>query len=175
MRPIRRSARARRAALALLAAGLLALGGCGDDDDEGTTAGATTAEQPPATTEDTTEATETTETEETERETETEEERESPEDEPGGAGDEEPIRSEARDTGRGGELRPRTIRVPAFIAIGVVLRSGDGADYTLRIGGETLRASGDDRTDEATLEGLRPGRSYRGGGVTIEATAEPGP
>ena len=41
-------------------------------------------------------------------------------------GDEEPIRSEAVFTGRGGELGPRVVRVPAFIAIRVILRDEIG-------------------------------------------------
>jgi hypothetical protein len=168
VRPIRRSA------LALLASAAL-VAGCGGDDEEDTTA-ATPAPQATSTAETTEpETTETTDTAETEPQTDTREERGGGEDQEGGAGDEEPIRSEAAITGRGGKLGPRTIRVPAFIAVGVLLRSADGREYRLRIGGETLKADGEDRTDEATLDGLSPGESYRGGGVTIEATAEPGP
>jgi hypothetical protein len=93
-------------------------------------------------------------------------------------GDEEAIRSEAVFTGTGGRLTPREIRVPAFIAIRVILRSTD-AGYTLRIGGKRLSAGGTGSSDEAALDGLLPNRSYRGtspqGNVRIVATAEPGP
>ena len=54
----------------------------------------------------------------------------------GGAGDEVPAETLALFTGRNGEIKPRTIRVPAFISIRVQLRSGDGADYALRFGGK---------------------------------------
>jgi hypothetical protein len=155
-------------------AAALAVAGCGGDDEPAETTAGTTADEAPTTMGETTaETTDTTETEEAE--TETDDETTSPEEQEGGAGDEEPIRSEAVITGGGGELSPRRIQVPAFIAVGVILRSGDGRAYTLRIGGETLRVNGSRRRDEATLEGLRPGEEYRGGGVRIEATAEPGP
>ena len=58
----------------------------------------------------------------------------SPEDQPGGAGDEEPARSLALLTGEGGRITPPTVRVPAFISIRVELRSGDGREYGLRFG-----------------------------------------
>jgi hypothetical protein len=93
-------------------------------------------------------------------------------------GDEEPIRSEAVFTGRGGKLAPAVVRVPAYIAIRVILRSADARRYTLSIEGERLSIEGDG-TDEAELPGLLPNRSYAGrgpqGSVRIEATAEPGP
>jgi hypothetical protein len=93
----------------------------------------------------------------------------------GGAGDEEPIRSEAAITGRGGRLSPRRVSVPAFIAVRLTLRSGDG------VAGRTLRASSG-HPGSVTLDGLTPGRSYvargkRGtaGSVVVSASAEPGP
>ena len=97
-------------------------------------------------------------------------------------GDEEPIRSEAVFTGKGGRLTPREIRVPAFIAVRVILRGVDvGRDqgYSLRIGGKLL-AVGHTRTlDDVQLSGLRPGKAYEGkspqGNVRVVATAEPGP
>jgi hypothetical protein len=97
-------------------------------------------------------------------------------------GDEEAIRSEAVFTGRGGRLTPPEVRVPPYIAIRVILRSPDaGRDqsYTLTIGGRRL-AIGHTRTvDEAELDGLLPGRAYRGrspqGAVRVVASAEPGP
>jgi len=95
-------------------------------------------------------------------------------------GDEEPIRSEAVFTGSNGRLTPREIRVPAFIAIRVILRSTDEQIYTLRIGGERL-AIGDagKRVDEVDLDGLLPDESYEGkspqGNVRVVASAEPGP
>jgi hypothetical protein len=181
----------------LLAASLLALavalGGCGDDDEE-------TAET--VATAPTTTPTETTATEETDRatapaepETETESETEtgadtapgatSPEDQPGGAGDEEPARTLALFTGEDGRITPRVVRVPAFISIRVELRSADGRAYGLLFQNETstvrIRLSGQLGSASSTIDGLRPGQAITGkplgsgNEVRIEATAEPGP
>ena len=105
----------------------------------------------------------------------------SPEDQPGGAGDEEPARSLALFTGRHGRIAPRVIRVPAFIAIRVELRSADGMEYGLDLDGETIRVSRGLSSVSTTIDGLRPGRAVvgtpvgPGNRVRIEATAEPGP
>ena len=105
----------------------------------------------------------------------------SPEDEPGGAGDEEPIRTEALVTGRGGRISPRSVRVPPFIAVRLELRSGDGRSYGLRVAGRQLRVGPERSRDSVLLEGLGHGERYvarpigAGNRVTIEATAEPGP
>jgi hypothetical protein len=95
-------------------------------------------------------------------------------------GDEEPIRSEAVFTGKGGRLMPREVRVPAFIAIRVILRSADAQSYSLRIGGEHLSIGGGGTgVDELDLDGLLPNESYKGtspqGNVKVVASAEPGP
>jgi hypothetical protein len=94
-------------------------------------------------------------------------------------GDEEPIRSEAVFTGQGGRLTPREIRVPAFIAVRVILRSSDDGSYSLKIGGERLEIAGGRGTDELDLDGLLPDESYKGtspqGNVKVVASAEPGP
>ena len=105
----------------------------------------------------------------------------SPEQQPGGAGDEEPARVPASFSGRGGRISPRTVHVPPYIAVQVQLRSGDGRDYGLRFPGALVRVGPGKRVDSALLEGLRPGRSVSGtpmgGGspVRIVANAEPGP
>ena len=97
-------------------------------------------------------------------------------------GDEEPIRSEAVFTGTNGRLTPREIRVPAFIAIRVILRGTDaGANqaYSLVIGGQRLAIGHARPVDEAELDGLLPDESYVGkspqGNVRVVASAEPGP
>ena len=97
-------------------------------------------------------------------------------------GDEEPIRSEAVFTGRNGGLTPRAIRVPAFIAIRVLLRSTDAGreqSYSLDIGGKRLAIGHTATVDEVELDGLLPGESYKGrspqGNVRVVASAEPGP
>ena len=98
----------------------------------------------------------------------------------GGDGGSEPIRAEVLVTGRNGNLSPRLVRVPPYIAVRVVLRSADGADgadYRLTVDGEV--ASTERSGVSAELDGLPPGRRYvaRGdaGTVVIEASAEPGP
>jgi hypothetical protein len=169
---------------ALLLALVLFAAACGGDDEEPETVA--TSPPPAETTEAETEEAPTeieTETEtESEIETETEIESEtSPEDEPGGAGDEEPARSLALFTGENGQVRPRVVRVPAFISIRVELRTNDGGSYGLKIDGRTLQVSGGLASVSSTLDGLRPGDAYVGtltgaeGRVRIEATAEPGP
>jgi hypothetical protein len=181
---------------AVLAALVLALAGCGGDDEESaaTTEAppAPTAEPGPTATEETEAATEETEAEEPETEPaepEPEPETEpaepevptSPEDQPGGAGDEEPARSLALFTGEGGRITPRIIRVPAFISIRVELRAEDGREYGLRFGDDTIRVSGGLSSVASTIDGLRPGEAVvgtptgAGNRVRIEATAEPGP
>jgi hypothetical protein len=175
---------------------LLAFAGCGGDDDE---SAATTEAVPPPTAEpaptETGGATETEteaeaeangEAEEAEPEPEPEptepaEPPASPEDQPGGAGDEEPARALALLTGENGRIAPRRVRVPAYISIRVELRSGDGLEYGLRFGGDTIRVSGGLSSVSTTIDGLRPGEAVvgtptgPGNRVRIEATAEPGP
>jgi hypothetical protein len=172
----------------LLLALLLALAGCGGDDEEPTA----TTEAPPPTAEPAPTDTEETETETAEEpEPEPEEpepdpepepeEPASPEDQPGGAGDEEPARSLALLTGENGRITPRVVRVPAFISIRVELRSKDGEEYGLRFGGATLRVSEGLGSASTTIDGLRAGEAVvgtptgPGNRVRIEATAEPGP
>jgi hypothetical protein len=105
----------------------------------------------------------------------------SPEAQQGGAGDEEPARSQALFTGRGGHVTPRVVRVSAYIAIRIELRSGDGGTYDLRFGGRRLRVDRGVHSRCADFAGLRPGKALKGepvgGGneVRVEATAEPGP
>jgi hypothetical protein len=182
----------RRLAPVILAL-LLALAGCGGDDEEpaATTEAAPppTAEPAPTETEAETEA----EAEETEAEpepdpapepaepTEPAEPPASPEDQPGGAGDEEPARALALLTGENGRITPRRVRVPAYISIRVELRAQDAQEYGLRFGDDTLRVSGGLSSVSTTIDGLRPGEAAvgtptgPGNRVRIEATAEPGP
>jgi hypothetical protein len=171
---------------------LLALAGCGGDDDE---SAGTTEAQPPPTAEPAPTETENTETEAETEETEAEPEPDpapaeptepaeppaSPEDQPGGAGDEEPARALALLTGENGRITPRRVRVPAYISIRVELRAQDGRQYGLRFGDDTLRVSGGLSSVSTTIDGLRPGEAVvgtplgPGNRVRIEATAEPGP
>jgi ABC-type glycerol-3-phosphate transport system substrate-binding protein len=173
----------RFAAAALFALFLIA--GCGGDEEEPeTVATPTTAEtQTTATEETVTEPEVETATEvETEPETVTVETETSPEDQPGGAGDEEPARSQALFTAAGGRVTPRVVRVPSFIAVRVELRARDAGPYTLTIGGQTIEVGAALNSMSVSLDGLRPGDAYVGklggqatGRIRVEATAEPGP
>jgi hypothetical protein len=163
----------------LLALLVPVLAGCGSDDGSSSS---TQAATPPATSE-TTATTETQPNPATETQpndgngqpgsaTTT-----TPEDQQGGAGDETPAETQALFTGKGGRITPSVVRVPAYISVVVILRSGDGADYGLTFDGQTVASGG----KGIRLAGLKPGakvvgKSTTGGGqVRIEATAEPGP
>jgi hypothetical protein len=175
---------ARKFTVKLLAAVVIALAlavsGCGGDEEESASTGPTTAMTDTTATE--TEAAETeTEQEPPEAETETAHAETGPEDEPGGAGDEEPARTLALFTADGGRITPRLVRVPAFISIQVELRSKDGRKYGLRLGDVTITAGGGLSSVSTRIDGLRPGKAIvgqptgPGNPVRIEATAEPGP
>jgi len=161
---------------------MLAFGGCGGDDSGGTTpttaVGTDTTSTEATPTETQTEATPTGTSTEATPATPTET---SPEAMPGGAGDEEPARTLALFTGRGGRITPRIVRVPAFIAVQIELRSADGATYALRFGDTTLTAGGQFDAVSTTIDGLRPNEAIvgtpkgTGNRVRISATAEPGP
>lgn len=164
---------------ALVFALVLGVSGCGGDEEEPAPGATTTAVTETATPE--TERPET-EMERESPEAETEGERaESPEDQPGGAGDEEPARTLALFTAEDGRITPRVVRVPAFISIQVELRSKDGREYGMRFGDVTITAGGELNSVSTTIDGLRPGKAIvgrptgAGNTVRIEATAEPGP
>lgn len=178
-------------AFACLFAALTGLSGCGGDDEGDSKTPAATAPTETATTESTP-GTETKDEAEEPAETETEhsegpedvpggEDKPGGEDTPGGAGDEEPARTLALFTARGGRITPRVVRVPAFIAVKVELRSADGRTYALRFGDTTITAGGQLSSVSTTIDGLRPGEAItgkpasQGNPVRIEATAEPGP
>ena len=105
----------------------------------------------------------------------------SPEEQPGGAGDETPISTQALFTGRGGDITPATIRVPPFIAVNVVLHSADGQNYGIEVAHHELNVDGSNPTATVKLSGLRAGKRYEvnvtGAPETlaIVANAEPGP
>ena len=146
----------------------MGVGGCGGDDEKKSSGTSTEAPAPTATIETSapgTTGTSTTETSST-----------SPEEQPGGAGDEEPIRTEVVLTGNAGKISPSRVQVPPYIGIRVKLRAADGGSYGLRIAGRTLRPG-----DSVTIAGKRPGKRVTGtpvgGGnkVVIDFSAEPGP
>jgi hypothetical protein len=160
----------------------LLLAGCGGDDEKASTSSdrTTTSEARSNTATATTETEGQTQTSGT-TETQTGSTETSPEDQQGGAGDEQPAYTLALFTGRGGRISPRVIRVPAFISIRVELRSADGKEYGLAFGTKTLKVSGGLSSVSTTLDGMRSGAAVAGtplgtgNGVRIEATAEPGP
>jgi hypothetical protein len=95
------------------------------------------------------------------------------------SGDETPIATQALFTGRGGRISPRSIQVPPFIAVTVVLRSADGKTYSIEVNGHGLATNG---RAQVKLPGLRAEDRYvvinqtgRPGRLTIVASAEPGP
>jgi hypothetical protein len=156
---------------------VMGISGCGGDNEKS----ASTAPTDPTTTPTqtaTVEAPAETETTQTQPESAP---TTSPEGQPGGAGDEEPARTLALFTAENGRIRPRVVRVPAFISIQVELRSKDGQKYGLRFGDVTIAAGGQLNSVSTTLDGLRPGKAIvgtptgAGNSVRVEATAEPGP
>ena len=102
-----------------------------------------------------------------------------PEDEPVDPEAEEPVRSEAVFTGRGGRISPSRVNVPPYIAVHVILESADGGNYQLSVEGETLAVGPDRRSERVQLDGLRPQDRYvataDGRRLVVSATAEPGP
>jgi hypothetical protein len=158
----------------------MAVSGCGGDDEESSATLPTDTVTTPTQTA-TVEAPTETEQESPEAETEAAPGETGPEDQPGGAGDEEPARTLALLTAEDGRITPRVVRVPAFIAIQVELRSKDGREYGLRFGDVTITAGGGLNSVSTTIDGLRPGKAITGeptgpgNPVRIEATAEPGP
>jgi hypothetical protein len=155
---------------------VLALAGCGEDEEDADTERAVTSTAP---TRPETAPTETSATPPPPADAEPQREPETPEDQPGGAGDEVPARSQALFTGRGGRIAPRIVLVPPFIAVRVELRSADGRPYSLTAGRRRLSADSQVASVSTTFDGLRPGRRIvlqgTGGRVIVEASAEPGP
>jgi hypothetical protein len=106
----------------------------------------------------------------------------SPEEQPGGAGDEKPIATQALFTGNNGTISPARIRVPPFIAVQVVLRAKDATGYTLTVAGQELAVGEGRKRATVKLDGLRPGDRYvvknafgKPKQLVIVANAEPGP
>jgi len=98
----------------------------------------------------------------------------------GGSSGSTPAHFDAALTGRGGRITPSSVSIGPLIAVRVLLRSADGARYSLTVNGKTLAAHAGS-AGELTLPGLKPGQSYvlrqpaGGKSVKITANAEPGP
>ena len=141
-----------------------ALSGCGGDD-EPTAAPATPA--PPAAT-----ATETP----TETPTPTPSPAatdtpapENPEDQPGGAGDEQEARVPVELTVASGGITPPEVSVPGFLALELIVHNKLPVEVVVRLEGATPIAVGPGKTARARLEGRRPGRYAIDAGVAGKA------
>jgi hypothetical protein len=163
----------------VLAGALLALAGCGGEGGGSSQTTAAGTSQPPGASNPTLTApieTATAPGKTTPAPTST-----SPEDKPGGAGDENPISTQALFTGKGGDITPATVRVPPFIAVRVILHSADGGSYAIEVARHELKVDGGHPTASVTLSGLRAGKRYSldvSGApetLSIVANAEPGP
>lgn len=102
-----------------------------------------------------------------------------PEEQPGGAGDEQPIRIPARFTFSDSGVSPSEVAIPAFFTIRLVGVSKDGQPHTLQLEGTTVRVPAGGRA-AATVEGLKKGRygvtiDGRDNAATIVSGAKPGP
>lgn len=107
----------------------------------------------------------------------------SPESQPGGAGDEQPIRVPATFLAGRGQLEPRSVSVPAFLAVQVTIVSGDSQPHVYDIETPTahrLTVPAGGRAG-VRIPGLKAGR-YRiaplmggGPGATLVVGGEPGP
>jgi hypothetical protein len=157
--------------LVVLAAALV---GCGGDDAEQTAA--PTATPPPVATETPAEtATETATATPTPTATATE----NPEDQPGGAGDEEPIRVPVEFTVRDRGITPPQVAVPAFLGLELIVNNelADPIEVTLE-GAEPLSV-GPGETGRMRLQGRRKGQyvvDFGAAGQALLITgAEPGP
>ena len=163
--------------LAILAALVAALSGCGGDDEP-----TDSAAKPPPKADTSTKESSKPVAPPPKTDTAAPKSTPSPEDtQTGGAGDEEPARSQALLTGRGGRISPRVVRVAPYISVRVELRSADGRRYELRFGRRRIRAGGQLAASGVSFPGLRPGKALvgrpvgAGNRVRIEANAEPGP
>ena len=126
---------------------MLAFGGCGDDEESGDSSVATA----PVVTTDRVQTAQIETTETTEGT--------SPEDQPGGAGDEEAARSEVIIEFSKDGLSPTEVRVPPFIQVVLVIRSTDGTEYDLTFKAPSAGGGANGTTEaDFDIDGLRPGQ-----------------
>lgn len=80
------------------------------------------------------------------------------EDAPGGAGDEEPIRTEAAFAVQGGQVTPASVSVPPFFAVELSVSSKDSAAHQVKLVGTAIAFTlpAGERVVRR-LEGLQPG------------------
>jgi len=141
----------RRLLIPLLAAA--ALYGCGGDDEP--TAAPATPAPPPAAPTETPTATPSVTPSPTATDAPAPE---NPEDQPGGAGDEQEARVPVELTIAPSGITPPEVSVPGFLALELIVRNRLSAEVVVRLEGATPIAVGPGETARAKLEGRRPGR-----------------
>lgn len=128
---------------------MLAIGGCGDDEESGDSSVATAPVV-------TTDRVQTAQIPDPDTDTD---EAGSPEDQPGGAGDEEAARSEVIIEFSKDGLSPTEVRVPPFIQVVLVIRSTDGTEYDLSYVAPSSGGGANGTTEaDFDIDGLRPGQ-----------------
>jgi hypothetical protein len=153
-----------------------ALAGCGGGDEEQTSAPSTPAPAPSAATEAPAgTATATPSPTATEQPLPSV----SPEDQPGGAGDEEAIRVPAEFTLTGGGITPRQIAVPAFLSIELIVHNKSAQQAVVRLEGAKPLTVAPGETARIRLEGRKKGSYVVDAGPAGQALlvtgAKPGP
>jgi hypothetical protein len=159
----------------VLAVVVVALFGCGSDGDDA----APTATPSPVAAEATPTATPTPDPTPTRTPTPTATRTASPEDQPGGAGDEEEARVPVRYRVTPKGVMPPQVSVPAFLALELIVDSYLAESFVVRLEGAPPLEVSAGRTARMDLEGRRPGR-YRiqfgdSGQALLVTGAEPGP
>jgi hypothetical protein len=106
-------------------------------------------------------------------------ERKSPEDQPGGAGDEEEVRVPVRFTVGADGVEPPQVAVPAFLALELIVVNDRAEPVVATLEGADPLAVGAGETAQVRLEGRRKGRytvTFEPGGEAVLVTGvEPGP
>lgn len=102
-----------------------------------------------------------------------------PEDQPGGAGDEEPTRVPVEFTITDGKVSPPQVAVPAFLALELIVHNKSSEQVVVRLEGTEPMTVGAGDTGRARLEGRKKG-SYvvdagDAGQALLVTGAEPGP
>jgi hypothetical protein len=102
-----------------------------------------------------------------------------PEEQPGGAGDEEAIRVPVEFTLADGRITPPQVAVPAFLSIELIVHNRTSQQVVVRLEGAEPMTVGAGETGRARLEGRKKG-SYEvdagpAGQALLVTGAEPGP
>jgi hypothetical protein len=104
---------------------------------------------------------------------------ENPEDQPGGAGDEQEARVPIELTVASGGITPPQVSVPGFLALELIVHNELPVEVVVRLEGAKPIAVGPGDTGRARLEGRRPGRYTIDAGAAGKAVlitgVDPGP